>query len=169
MRLKILSVLSFLSIWCCLVGISLAPLAIFFAVIIPLITFIISLKLNLLPTRSLFSWKLFTYVAWLIKEIFISTINVIKIAWRPHLKIIPVIEPIKSIQKCDEGLVLYANSITLTPGTVTLNIVENALLVHSLDSSIMEDLKEGTMDRKIAEVVCVPKGAKKIKSGVEDN
>lgn len=153
MRIKILSAISFLVVWLCMVGISFEPLSIIFMLSIPLITFLISMKLNLLPGKNFFSLKVFSYIIWLLKEIVISTIGVIKLAWQPHIKIVPVIEPIKSIQKSDEGLVLYANSITLTPGTVTLNTIDGALLVHALDVSMIEDLKEGEMDRRIDAVI----------------
>lgn len=153
MHIKLLSALSFFIIWLCIMGVSTQPMAIAFALIVPLLTFLISVNFGLLPKRNIFSIKIFAYNIWLFKEIFFSTLNVIKIAWRPHLRIIPVIEPLKSIQTSDSGMALYANSITLTPGTVTLNVIGDALLVHALDVSMMEELKEGVMDKKIAEVM----------------
>ena len=150
MHIKILLALSFLVIWWCMVGIGTEPLAIAFAIIVPFVTFLCAVKFDMLPGRNVFSIKFIPYIFWLLKEMLILTMHVVKLAWSRNLKIIPVIEPIKSIQQSDEGVVLYANSITLTPGTVTVNVVDNALLVHALDVSLMEDLKEGVMDRKVA-------------------
>ena len=50
-------------------------------------------------------------------------------------------------------MVIYANSITLTPGTVTLSTEDNKLLVHALDIKFMRDLEDGTMDRKVGEII----------------
>ena len=130
MRIKILSIISFLAIWLSIVGINTGMLATAFTIIVTIVTFLIAKKLDLLPKRNVFSLRVFPYFFWLLKEILMSTINVIKIAWRPNMRIIPVVEPIKSMQQNDEGLVLYANSITLTPGTVTLNIIQRNMFFN---------------------------------------
>ena len=82
-----------------------------------------------------------------------SAIAVVKIACRKNLGIQPVLEPVKSVQKTDIGTVIYANSITLTPGTVTLSVEGNTLLVHALDLQFMHALQEGEMDNRIKKVI----------------
>jgi multicomponent Na+:H+ antiporter subunit E len=82
-----------------------------------------------------------------------SSIAVVRISCRKNLGIQPILEPIKSIQNTDIGLVTYANSITLTPGTVTLSIEGNNLLVHALDLQFMNDLQEGEMDRRVKQII----------------
>jgi multicomponent Na+:H+ antiporter subunit E len=77
----------------------------------------------------------------------------VKIAFRKNLRIQPSLELISSEQKNTIGIVTYANSITLTPGTVTLSTEDNQLLVLALDMSFMDDLKDGQMDRKVKEIV----------------
>ena len=57
------------------------------------------------------------------------------------MNLTPVFEWIDSNEKNDTSLVIYANSITLTPGTVTLDILNNMLLVHALDQSLIDSLK----------------------------
>ncbi len=86
-------------------------------------------------------------------EIIKSSISVSKIAWRRNIAIYPSIEPIISAQSTELAVVVYANSITLTPGTVTLSTEDNKLLVHALDINFMEDLQDGTMDKKILEII----------------
>ena len=86
-------------------------------------------------------------------EIIKSSISVSKIAWRRNITIYPSIEPIISAQSTELAVVVYANSITLTPGTVTLSTEDNKLLVHALDINFMEDLQDGTMDKKILEII----------------
>ena len=50
-------------------------------------------------------------------------------------------------------MVIYANSITLTPGTVTLSTEDNKLLVHALDIRFMKDLQDGIMDKTIEGII----------------
>jgi multicomponent Na+:H+ antiporter subunit E len=97
--------------------------------------------------------KSIKYVFWLIAEIIKSSISVSKIAWRRNISIYPLLEHIISGQNTELGVVIYANSITLTPGTVTLSTEDNKLLVHALDIKFMRDLQDGTMDRKIEEII----------------
>lgn len=152
MHIKLFSIASFLLIWFAIVGVfNTLPLGFGFAVAV--LTFLLGVKFDLIAKKNVFSLRLIPYIFWLLREIVLSAINVVKISWRPgSLKIIPTIEVIKSLQTSDEGVALYANSITLTPGTVTLNIEGTVLLVHALDVSIMEDLKEGEMDRRVVGV-----------------
>jgi len=48
--------------------------------------------------------------------------------------------------------VLYANSITLTPGTLSVDLDENELTVHALQKSSIDELKEGGMEKKISSI-----------------
>ncbi len=82
-----------------------------------------------------------------------SAWTVSKIAWRKHIILQPSLEPIKTIQDDDVGTVIYANSITLTPGTVTLSVDGKNLLVHALDYDFMSELQEGEMDRRIKRII----------------
>ena len=52
-------------------------------------------------------------------------------------------------QKSQLGQVVYANSITLTPGTVSMTLENNQVRVHALTEDIAEDLQTGTMDRRV--------------------
>ena len=119
----------------------------------PFLTFIFAWKLKLLPDKNVFKLSAIFYTIWLLKEIFMSSIAVVRITCRKNLGIQPILEPIKSIQNTDIGLVTYANSITLTPGTVTLSIEGNNLLVHALDLQFMNDLQEGEMDRRVKQII----------------
>ena len=61
-----------------------------------------------------------------------SAIAVVKVVWNPSLPIRPGFDNIKTNLKTDASRVLYANSITLTPGTYTVDLEDDGLLVHSL-------------------------------------
>ncbi len=59
---------------------------------------------------------------------------------------------VKAGQKSTVGKVLYANSITLTPGTVSLDVEGDIITVHALDEGSAADLEEGSMDRRVCRV-----------------
>lgn len=91
----------------------------------------------------------FTYFLWLLKEIAKSSISVTKLIWSRDLKLNPAMDWISTKQTTDIGRVIYANSITLTPGTITVCVENKRLLVHSLDGSSLKDLEVGEMDGRI--------------------
>ncbi|WP_341763831.1 Na+/H+ antiporter subunit E [Candidatus Tisiphia endosymbiont of Beris chalybata] len=108
---------------------------------LPVISYLFARKFKLIPRRFYLSYRAILYFIWLIKEILISSLLVIKIIWRRDLNLNPVFEWIEHEQGNDPDIVLYANSITVTPGTVTLDIANNMLLVHALERSSIDNLK----------------------------
>ena len=90
------------------------------------------------------------YYAWLIKEIILSNYLVVKHIWLGNDSISPTLRVIKSSQKTDIGKVIYANSITLTPGTVTVDLQGDKLTVHALCRESLEELEAGDMDRRVS-------------------
>lgn len=96
--------------------------------------------------------RLPVYLAWLVKEIIMSNIATGRLILVGRAR--PVIFETAASQTSAGGLVTYANSITLTPGTVTIE-VEDAegdnprFLVHALDPSFAEDVESGEMDRRV--------------------
>ncbi len=89
------------------------------------------------------------YFTWLFWEICKSAFSVIKIIWQSNILVEPVFEWVDAEGLEDIGEIIYGNSITLTPGTVTLDINNNMLLVHALDKSSIDDLHNGKMIKKI--------------------
>ena len=96
--------------------------------------------------------KLPGYYAWLIKEIILANFLVVKHIWLGNKTISPVLTTIKVSQKTDIGKVIYANSITLTPGTVTVALEGDKFIVHALLRESIIDLQTGEMDRRITEL-----------------
>ena len=92
------------------------------------------------------------YYIWLIKEIIISNILVVKHIWLGNKSISPVFKTITVSQKTDMGKVIYANSITLTPGTVTVSVDGDKFLVHALLQESIKDLEAGEMDRRVSQL-----------------
>jgi multicomponent Na+:H+ antiporter subunit E len=94
--------------------------------------------------------RAFFYIPWLFKEIVLSNLAVAKVILDPKLPIHPRILRIDASQKTDVGQVIYANSITLTPGTVTLDARHGKFLVHALTTDSAEGLLSGEMDRRVS-------------------
>jgi multicomponent Na+:H+ antiporter subunit E len=86
---------------------------------------------------------------WLAKQIVLANISVVKHIWLGNKTISPVLTKIKANQKTDMGKVIYANSITLTPGTVAVDLAGDQITVHALLRGNIEDLQAGEMDRRI--------------------
>ena len=154
MLIKITTFLILIAIWIGLAGFHSETQLLIFMISAPLIAVSFAIWLKILPKKNQYRLvKAALYIIWLMKEVMMSSIAVTKIAWRRNLRIQPLLEPVQSIQESDVAIVTYANSITLTPGTVTLSVEGNALLVHALDQSFMHDLQEGEMDARIKQIM----------------
>jgi len=94
------------------------------------------------------SSRALTYWPWLAWEIVKANIDVTRIILSPKLPISPTLFQVPSTQETELGHVVYANSITLTPGTVTVDIVDGMLEVHALTRGAADELENGRMDRK---------------------
>ena len=88
------------------------------------------------------------YTVWLFKEIIKANIDTAKIIILNNPD--PQNFRVKSSQKTEAGKVTYANSITLTPGTVTTVLDGDILEVHALSSDMADDVKSGVMDKKVS-------------------
>lgn len=95
-------------------------------------------------------WRALTYWPWLLKEIVKSALEVSKIIVTPRLPISPGFVRVKATQRTPVGLAIYANSITLTPGTVSVEVAEGEFLVHALTREGAASLMEGDMDRRVS-------------------
>lgn len=115
-----------------------------------LITYIITKYLDLIPKYSILGLSLFSYLIGLIKDIFLSGFMVTKIIWQKKINIDDEIIEIKINYPLETSLVMIANSITLTPGTATIDINEKTLFVHALNKKIADDLKKEDFEKKIS-------------------
>jgi multicomponent Na+:H+ antiporter subunit E len=98
------------------------------------------------------SMKLPGYLLWLLKELVVSNIAVVKHIWRGNGSISPTFTSITASQKTDIGKVIYANSITMTPGTVAVDLKGNQIMVHALVDKNIAALKTGEMDRRVSQL-----------------
>ncbi|MDX9996021.1 MAG: Na+/H+ antiporter subunit E [Rhodocyclaceae bacterium] len=96
-------------------------------------------------------WQaLVSYWPWLIKEIVKSAWDVSRRILHPELPISPVLVEFAPSQKTDLGLVIHANSITLTPGTISVEVAPGRFLVHALTRAGAAGLAASEMDRRCA-------------------
>jgi multicomponent Na+:H+ antiporter subunit E len=86
---------------------------------------------NILEPRRLA--HLVAYVPYLVKEIVKANLQVARIVVDPRLPIHPGIVRVKTRLKTRVGRMVLANSITLTPGTLTVSVEDDELYVHWLD------------------------------------
>ncbi len=97
-------------------------------------------------------WRILTYWVWLAVEIVKANLDVARRILDPRLPIHPLLIRVKASQTSELGQVIYANSITLTPGTVSMHVGGGEILVHALTKEMAEDLEGGEMDRRVTAV-----------------
>ena len=97
-----------------------------------------------------FFLKVPLYWLWLGKEILKSNFATGKAIWSNNFD--PEIFKVKATQRSENGLANYANSITLTPGTVTVFIDGDLFVVHALTKEMGDDVRSGIMDKKITKL-----------------
>ena len=92
------------------------------------------------------------YWFWLGREIIKSNIHVARLILDPAMPISPNVFTVRAFQKTELGRVTYANSITLVPGTVAMDVEEDVITVHALTKAAAKDLKGGDMNRRVCHV-----------------
>lgn len=90
------------------------------------------------------------YWGWLTIQVIKSNLDVTRRIWTPGKSISPNLVQLRLSQRTALGKVIYANSITLTPGTVALNVEGDGVLVHALSYADSENLLRGEMDRRVS-------------------
>ena len=102
-------------------------------------------KLDILPMRP----RVLYYLMWLMWQVVLSNIDLVRRIWDPTLPIRPTWQRLDIKVTSSLAKTLYANSITLTPGTLTTDVREDHFMVHSLSPDGIEDLRKGGMEERI--------------------
>lgn len=92
------------------------------------------------------------YFPWLLKEMFIANIEVAKVILHPKLPISPRVVVFHGSQQTDLGRVIYANSLTLTPGTITTGVDGSEFQIHALRAADLATDEEQQMDVRCTRV-----------------
>lgn len=129
------------------------PLLIFLGVASTLLTVFLARRMEVIDHESYpvgLSLKLFRYYFYLGKEIILANIDVVKSILNPET-ISPRLVSLPAEKHSDLGKVIYANSITLTPGTVTLSVSDSEIIIHALSKEGANALKTGDMAKAVPE------------------
>lgn len=139
MRIKsvIISFLVYLLFWIGL-NLSVRKDVLLVGVIVSLIITLISAKSKILNDIKITPKSLIAFTSWLIIffiELIKSNVDVMIRVLSPNVKINPAIVEVKTSLKTKLGRLALANSITLTPGTLTTDIINDKLYIHWIDAS----------------------------------
>ncbi|ELZ14190.1 monovalent cation/H+ antiporter subunit E [Halovivax asiaticus JCM 14624] len=102
------------------------------------------------PTRmvsSVFRWLV--YVPYLGYKILVANFQIAYVVLHPSLPIDPSVERFEPGVWGGLPMATLANSITLTPGTLTVDVEDRAFVVHSLTAGAREDLLDGGLERAV--------------------
>jgi len=102
-------------------------------------------ELGVVPIRP----RLLYYLLWLMWQVVLSNIDLVRRILNPALPIQPTWQRLDIKVTSTLAKTLYANSITLTPGTLTTDVGEDHFMVHSLSPDGIEELRKGEMERQI--------------------
>ena len=96
-----------------------------------------------------FSPAVVSYWPWLLKEMLVSGWRVARIIVDPRLPVSPVMARFRPLQETPVGIATHANSITLTPGTITVGADAREFVVHALTREAGGGLAGSAMDRRV--------------------
>jgi multicomponent Na+:H+ antiporter subunit E len=95
------------------------------------------------------SFRIVGYLFWLFWSVVKSNIDVARRIWHPDLPIQPTWTRLDTKVSTPLEKTLYANSITLTPGTLTTDVRDDHFWIHALSREGIEELRAGEMERRI--------------------
>ena len=93
--------------------------------------------------------KAFSYLGFLAGEIAKAGLGVLRLIWSPRMEPEPELISFRTRIKSEFGKAILANSITLTPGTVTVHTREDLVMVHCLDQDMARGLENRAFERRI--------------------
>ncbi len=131
------------------------PLILFFMVVSVLFVVVLCHRMDVVDGESQplnLTFTIPAYWLWLIKEVVMANLAVSRCVWAGASSISPSLIKVQADQKTDLGIVIYANSITLTPGTISVDLEGNIITVHALTKDSAADLLTGEMNRRVCQV-----------------
>lgn len=99
-----------------------------------------------------FMSRLLRFWAWLGREVVRSSLEVTRVVLSPRSPISPTVAEFDSHCEHPVDRAILGNSITLTPGTLTLSIDGQHFTVHALTEAGAQDIVAGEMDRRVSEL-----------------
>ena len=142
------------AIWLLLSG-HYTPLLLVLGVLSTLLVVLLATRADLIDRETqpvLLKPSVLFYWFWLGREIIRSNIDVARRILSPRMPISPNVFTVRAFQKTELGRVTYANSITLVPGTVAMDVDEDVITVHALTQAAADELKQGEMNRRVCNI-----------------
>jgi multicomponent Na+:H+ antiporter subunit E len=144
------------SLWLALSG-QFEPLLLVLGLLSCVFVLIVALRMDVVDEEGqmyghLLLHRVPSYWLWLLWEIIKSNLDVTRRILDPKMPISPSIAPLPASQRSELGRVIYANSITLTPGTITISLDATDVLVHSLTLTAEQNLVNGEMGQRVNEL-----------------
>ena len=131
------------------------PLLISLGVVSVLVVVVLSRRMKLVDEEGVplhILPRLLLYAPWLVWEVVKANLDVAKRVLHPGLPIHTMLIKVKAGQRSDLGRVIYANSITLTPGTVSVDIEGETITVHALSKEAADGVLTGAMDARVTKL-----------------
>lgn len=143
-------------LWLLLSGIYKTQLLILGALSVALVVWF-AVRMRVLSHRGQPIYFRFTHIieywGWLGYQILLSNLDVVKRVFSPNMNIRPKLRRVEATPDTELGRAVYANSITLTPGTTAINFTpDDHILVHALHESSLEELESGEMAAHIRDI-----------------
>lgn len=131
------------------------PLLLSFGAISVIIVLIVLSRMDAVdkePISMNLGFRMIRYLTWLMGQIVISSVEVTQSVWGSTEKLSPSLAKIPAKDLPKKAHVLYANSITLTPGTLSVDLEDDEITVHALHQSSIDALREGEIEQKISRI-----------------
>lgn len=94
------------------------------------------------------TWRVLGYVPWLLYQIVLANLHVLYLVWRPG-QLRPQIVRFRTNLTGSLAKVVLGNSITLTPGTITMDLVGDEFTVYAVSDQAASSLRSGEMERRV--------------------
>ena len=151
MKYTLSLLVSMISIWLLWSG-HYTPLLISLGILSSILVVVLARRMELVDDEGVLvdiALRLPLYVVWLIWEITKANVDVAGRILNPRLPISPRMVRVKADQRHELSRVIYANSITLTPGTVSVDTEGDMIIVHALTKPAADEVETGSMGRQV--------------------
>ena len=158
MRFAVVALVLF-GLWLAFSGIY-TPLLLGLGVLSSLLTTWIAFRMGLITDERDRAWlrplRCVAYMPWLAWQVAKANADVALRILRPSKGISPTVIKVRASQHSDVGRTVYANSITLTPGTISIDVQGDEITVHALSREGADDIEGGAMDARVSTLERAP-------------
>lgn len=153
MRYVVTLALMLVATWLLLSG-YLYPMLLGLGALSVLLVVLLLARMNMLDDETVsilfFGPRLVPYLLWLTGQMLLANLDVIWRIWRPAGALQPEVVRMMPRSQSAIARTLFANSVTLTPGTVSMELYDSELIVHALHKGSADGVRDGVMDARVA-------------------